>query len=53
MDLTGRKVIDINQGMKPAGKHTFTLETSNLEAGVYFYTLQAGSFTQTKQMVVN
>jgi len=53
MDLTGRKVMEENQGMISAGKHNFTLKTSNLDAGVYFYTLQAGSFTQTKQMVVN
>ncbi|MFH0761029.1 MAG: T9SS type A sorting domain-containing protein [Bacteroidota bacterium] len=53
MDLTGRKVMDINQGLMPAGKHTYTLQTGNMEAGMYFYTLQAGSFTQTKQMVVN
>jgi hypothetical protein len=39
--------------MMPPGKHTFTLKTNNLEAGVYFYTLQAGSFKETKQMVVN
>ena len=52
MDLTGRKVMDINQGLMPAGKHTFTLETRNLQAGVYYYTIQAGSFTQTKQMVI-
>jgi hypothetical protein len=53
MDLTGRKVIEENQGMMSAGKHNYTLKTSNLEAGVYFYTLQAGSFIQTKQMIVN
>ncbi|MFH0761360.1 MAG: T9SS type A sorting domain-containing protein [Bacteroidota bacterium] len=53
MDLTGRKVMEENQGMMSAGKHNYTLKTSNLEAGVYFYTLQAGSFTQTKQMIIN
>jgi hypothetical protein len=42
-----------NQGTMSAGRHNYTLKTSNLEAGVYFYTLQAGSFIQTKQMVVN
>jgi len=52
MDLTGRKVMEVNEGMVPAGKHTFTLQTSNLDAGVYFYTLKAGSFVQTKQMVI-
>jgi hypothetical protein len=52
MDLTGRKVMQTNEGMKPAGKHSFTLETKNLEPGVYFYSLKAGSFVQTKQMVI-
>lgn len=52
MDLTGRKVMEVKQGMMPAGKHNFTLETNNLDAGAYFYTLKAGSFVQTKQMVI-
>lgn len=43
---------EINKGMMPAGKHTYTLETNNLDPGVYFYTLKAGSFVQTKQMVI-
>lgn len=52
MDLTGRKVMEVSEGMMPAGKHTYTLNTNNLEPGVYFYTLKAGSFVQTKQMVI-
>jgi hypothetical protein len=52
MDLTGREVLYNKQGVMPAGKHTYTLQTANLEAGVYFYTLKAGSFTQTRQMVI-
>ncbi len=52
MDLTGRKVLMVDNGMMPAGKHSQTLATNNLDAGVYFYTLKAGSFVQTKQMVI-
>ena len=52
MYLTGRKVMEVNNGMMPSGKHTYNLETSNLDPGIYFYTLRAGSFVQTKQMVV-
>ncbi len=52
MDLTGRKVLDVNEGMKPSGKNMFTLSGGSLEPGVYFYTLKAGSFVQTKQMVI-
>jgi hypothetical protein len=53
MDLTGRKVMEVNKGMMPAGKHTYTLETNDLDPGVYFYTLKAGDFVQTKQMVIS
>jgi len=52
MDLTGRIVMEVNEGIKPAGKHNFTLQNNNLDAGSYFYTLRAGSFTQTRQMVI-
>ncbi len=52
MDLAGRTVMEVNQGRMPVGKHTFSLQTGNLEAGVYYYTLRAGSFTQTRQMVI-
>ncbi len=52
MDLTGRKIMELKQGMIPAGKHSYTLENQNLDSGVYFYTLKAGNFVQTKQMVI-
>jgi hypothetical protein len=52
MDLSGRRVMEFNEGNMPAGKHTFKLESGSLEAGIYFYTIKAGNFVQTKQMVV-
>jgi hypothetical protein len=52
MDLSGRKVMEVSQGQMPVGKHTVTLQTTGLEAGAYFYTLRAGGFTQTRQMVI-
>lgn len=51
-DMTGRKVADRSEGYKPAGKHSLTLQASGLDAGIYFYTLKAGQFKETKQMVV-
>ncbi len=51
-DLTGRQVMVMNQGTQPAGQHTVTVNADKLENGVYFYTLNAGDFSQTKQMVV-
>lgn len=52
MDMTGRKVMESNEGFVPSGKHTFNLDASSLQPGVYFYTMKAGDFTETKQMVI-
>jgi len=52
MDMTGRKVMETHEGFMPAGKHTYTLDGKSLQPGVYFYTLKAGDFTETKQMVI-
>ncbi|MBT3243769.1 MAG: T9SS type A sorting domain-containing protein [Bacteroidetes bacterium] len=52
-DLTGRQVMVIDEGEKIAGKHFYQLQANKLEAGVYFYTLTAGGFSETKQMVIS
>ncbi|TSA39083.1 MAG: T9SS C-terminal target domain-containing protein [Porphyromonadaceae bacterium] len=52
MDMTGRKILDRAEGFKPAGKHSMTLDAAGLEAGIYYYSLKAGQFKQTKQMVI-
>ncbi|MFA5814181.1 MAG: T9SS type A sorting domain-containing protein [Bacteroidales bacterium] len=51
-DITGRKVMELNKGIMPAGKHSISLETGNLEAGIYFYTMRAGDFVKTRQLVI-
>ncbi len=51
-DMTGRTVLCFNEGNRPAGKHSLRVNTSSLEAGVYFYTLKAGNFVDTKRMIV-
>ncbi len=52
VDMTGRKVLDRTEGFQPAGKHTMTIDAAGLDSGIYFYTLKAGQFKQTKQMVI-
>jgi hypothetical protein len=52
-DLTGRIVLDRNEGFLPAGKHTLTIDGSGLEAGLYTYTLNSGSFSETKRMTIS
>jgi hypothetical protein len=52
-DMTGKTVMELNEGNRPAGKHTIRVNTESLESGVYFYILKAGNFVDTKRMVVS
>ncbi len=51
-NVAGAKVMDINEGVKSAGAHSIQLNASNLNAGVYYYTLTAGDSRITKKMIV-
>jgi len=51
-DITGRNLQERKFGVKPAGQHTLDIDASQLSAGVYFYTVKAGSASMTKKMVV-
>jgi len=51
-DMTGRVVLQQNEGNLPAGKHSIEINTKNFESGVYFYTLKAGAFVATKRMII-
>jgi len=52
MDMAGRIVLDLNEGHKPAGSHECQIGADHLEAGVYYYTLESGSFRETRKMAV-
>ncbi|MFA5816514.1 MAG: T9SS type A sorting domain-containing protein, partial [Bacteroidales bacterium] len=51
-DITGRIILERSEGIQPAGKHTVTIDASNLDSGIYFYTLNAGNFNETRRMTV-
>lgn len=51
-DITGRQVLEMNEGFKPAGVHQVVVDGSQLQSGLYFYTIRAGQLTETRQMVV-
>jgi len=51
-DILGRTVQEIASGNYEAGSHQVTLNLSNLSSGVYFYTLEAGSFISTKKLML-
>ncbi len=51
-DVLGRKVASLVNATQPAGAYTVNFNASNLASGVYFYRLQAGSFVETKKMLL-
>jgi hypothetical protein len=51
-DLLGREVATlVNEEMRP-GSYERTFDASGLSSGIYFYRLRAGSFVETKKLVV-
>ncbi len=51
-DVTGKTMMTESLGNKMAGTNTYTVNTSSLSAGVYFYTIQAGGFNATRKMTI-
>ncbi len=50
-DVLGREVKTLVNDRQSAGLHSVTFNASNLTSGVYFYHLQAGSYSATKKLV--
>ena len=51
-DLLGREVATLVNERKPAGTYTVRFDASGLASGVYLYRITAGSFVQSKKMVL-
>lgn len=51
-NILGQPVATIIDGQKEAGSHKIEWNASQLASGVYFYTIEAGDFLQTKKMVL-
>jgi len=51
-DELGRLVRTLVEDRETAGIHSATLNASNLSSGVYFYRLTAGSFVDTKKLML-
>ena len=48
----GKQVAELVNEAKPAGVYEVEFDASDLPSGMYFYKLEAGSFIQTKKMVL-
>lgn len=51
-DVLGREVATILSADLPAGNHSRQWNAEGLPSGVYFYRLQAGTFTETKKLIL-
>jgi hypothetical protein len=57
LDVRGRKVRTLLEGMLPPGRHTFTWDGRDdkglpVGSGLYFYTLKVGERSATKKMIM-
>ncbi len=50
--VLGQQLADLVKADIDAGSHSVQFNAGNLASGVYFYRLQAGSFVETKKLVV-
>jgi len=51
-DVLGNEIAALVKEEIPAGEYEVEFEASGLPSGIYFYQLKAGSFIQTKKMVL-
>ena len=52
LDVRGRNVTTVVDDTLSAGRHSVTLETSSLPAGVYLYRLRVNNFTAQNKMLL-
>jgi probable HAF family extracellular repeat protein len=51
-DVLGKEIATLVNEEKPAGSYEINFDAIGLSSGIYFYKLQAGSFVETKKMIL-
>ncbi len=51
-DVAGREVAVLVDGVQSPGSHAVTFQAADLTSGVYFYRLRAGSYLETRRMIL-
>jgi hypothetical protein len=51
-DLLGRELQTLVNTRQDAGRYTASFNAASLASGIYFYRLQAGTFVETRKMIL-
>ena len=51
-DVLGNEIVNLVNEEKSTGNYEIELNGNELPSGIYFYKIQAGSFVETKKMVL-
>ncbi|RPI13971.1 MAG: choice-of-anchor B family protein [Ignavibacteriae bacterium] len=51
-NVVGKEIASLVDGIEDAGEHSVNFDASELAGGVYFYTIYADGFTDTKRMTL-
>lgn len=51
-DMLGREVANLVNGMQAGGSYQINFDASQLSSGMYIYRLEAGSFSETRRMML-
>jgi hypothetical protein len=51
-DVIGNEIVTLVNENKTAGNYAVNFNASTLSSGIYLYKLQAGSFVETKKMIL-
>ncbi|MHB8336561.1 MAG: T9SS type A sorting domain-containing protein [Ignavibacteriaceae bacterium] len=51
-DILGNEVANLVNEEKPVGNYKVEFKASKLSSGIYFYRMQAGSFVETKKLIL-
>ena len=51
-DVLGKEVAILVNEKKPAGNYEVEFDATNLTSGIYFYTLKAGDYIETRKMIL-
>ncbi|MBK8552955.1 MAG: T9SS type A sorting domain-containing protein [Ignavibacteria bacterium] len=52
-DISGKEIFVLYNGYLTAGEKEFAFDGSGFSSGIYFYKLTAGSFSETKKIILN